>query len=178
MIETDKTTLDRLDRARQFCIDAHAGQFRSDGRPYATHPIEVVEALRAQGVTDVDVLAAGYLHDVLEDTDIPRQRLVDEFGEDVAKLVDEMTNKDYPGRTYEDKHRALAEHAKIMSDRAKMIKLADRLNNSQVTAGRTVVQLRDHARVTVDLLEALRPWPLPQMAEEIQKAIAPYLNPA
>ncbi len=69
---------------------AHAGQLRDSGAPYIEHPLEVAHIL-AELQTDAPTIAAGLLHDVVEDTSVDLQTIRDEFGEEVAKLVDGVT---------------------------------------------------------------------------------------
>ena len=167
---------DLSSRARAFCIRAHAGQTREGGEPYHTHPEAVADLLRGEGVEDAEILAAAYLHDVVEDTSVTIEELEREFGGRVASLVEEMTNPDYPGRTFEEKHRQLREHALHMSDEARLIKLADRLHNLSEIHHRPPDGRRRYAEVTADLLAALRPWPSQRLAKQIEQAIQPYLR--
>jgi (p)ppGpp synthase/HD superfamily hydrolase len=169
---------DLMERAHAFCISAHAGQQRKDGAPYHTHPQAVAELLRSYGVDDAEVLAAAYLHDVLEDTPVSRDELVERFGEPVTRLVEELTSPDYPGRTFEQKHRELAEEARGLSDRAKMIKLADRMHNLYTMRVWPADRQFRYAQATRDLLDALKPWPLPELGRRIEERIAPYLEEA
>lgn len=80
-------------RAATFAIRAHEGQTRKGtGWPYVVHPIGVAHILRDYYPEDEALEAAGYLHDVLEDTDIPESFLRDRFGDDVTDLVVGVTN--------------------------------------------------------------------------------------
>lgn len=73
--------------ALAFANERHAGQTRDlDGAPFVTHPVEVACLLHEGGYSD-DVVAAGVLHDVLEDTDAQPEELASRFGHDVAALV-------------------------------------------------------------------------------------------
>ena len=167
---------DLVERAHAFCVSAHAGQQRKDGAAYHTHPQAVTELLQSYGVHDPEVLAAAYLHDVLEDTPVCREELVERFGEPVTRLVEELTSPDYPGRTFEQKHEELADEARRMSDEAKMIKLADRMHNLYTMRSWPPERQRRYALATQDLLEALRPWPLPDLGRRIEECIAPFLE--
>ena len=169
---------DLTERAHAFCISAHAGQQRKDGAAYHTHPQAVAELLRSYGVDDPEILAAAYLHDVLEDTAVCREELVERFGEPVTRLVEELTSMDYPGRTFEQKHRDLAEEARGMSDRAKMIKLADRMHNLYTMGAWPLERQRRYAQATRNLLDALKPWPLPDLGRRIEERISRYFDDA
>ncbi|HKQ50440.1 MAG TPA: HD domain-containing protein [Phycisphaerae bacterium] len=147
-------------QAWAFCVNAHREQKRDDGRPYHTHPEAVVKLLQGNGICDPNVLAAAYLHDVLEDTDISRETLHREFGQIVTGLVDELTNK-HPSKTpFHQKHAALLSKAPCMSDSAKVIKLADRLHNlTEMGSAWPFEKQNRYLNATVELLEALRPIP-------------------
>lgn len=112
---------DLLEHARTFATIAHEGQMRKDGKnAYIVHPERVVKILQQAGVTDKEVLAAAYLHDVLEDTKAD----ISEFPERVRKLVHELTKPP----TLKDKNAYIAGFAG-KSPEAVLIKLADRYDN-------------------------------------------------
>lgn len=148
---------------------AHDGQTRDDGRPYATHPDEVVRILVDRGHTKPEVLAAAFLHDVLEDTEVTRDELVVEFGDEIVGIVDEVTNIGRPGRPFEEKQAALLEHARRMTARAKLVKLADRLHNLRDLGEWPAWKQERYARATFELLEALQPVPDPGLAEDVRQ---------
>jgi GTP pyrophosphokinase len=79
-----------LRRAHDYATRKHEGQFRKTGEPYITHPIEVVDILAGLEM-DTPSLAAGFLHDVIEDCGVSREELAGEFGEEIAALVDGVT---------------------------------------------------------------------------------------
>lgn len=165
-------------KAKKRSEAAHEGQTRDDGRPYATHPAEVVRILVDRGHMKPEVLAAAYLHDVLEDTDVPRDDLVAEFGEEIVGIVDEVTNVGRPGRPFEEKQAALLEHARRMSPRAKLVKLADRLHNLGDMRDWPAWKQHRYARATFELLEALQPIPDPGLAEDVRSLAGDLLNKA
>lgn len=107
--------------ALDFASKAHAGQFRWDGTtPYIEHPMEVVAQLKRWKMHNKVVLDAGYLHDVIEDTDVTKAEIREAFGMECANLVSELTRPadvDY------------VEHCKGMSKLASLIKQADILCN-------------------------------------------------
>ena len=82
-----------LQRAYEVANRCHEGQKRKSGDPYITHPVAVTAILAEMGATG-PVLAAGLLHDTVEDTDYTMEQLTEEFGEEVAYLVDGVTKLD------------------------------------------------------------------------------------
>ena len=87
MARTDFVERSPLTRdALEFASTQHAGQKRTDGIPFVTHPVEVACLLHEAGYSD-DVVAAGVLHDVIEETDANQGELEERFGSNVADLV-------------------------------------------------------------------------------------------
>ncbi len=84
---------DRVQKAIDFSIKAHEGQFRKSGEPYVTHPI-LVAAITASITGDEDMTIAALLHDVVEDTPITLEEIKEAFGERVALLVEGLTKID------------------------------------------------------------------------------------
>ena len=85
-----KADLDIVRRAYRVANAAHQGQFRLSGDPYILHCIEVTRILAQLGL-DLTTLAAGLLHDVLEDTSVTREQLIEGFGQEVTELVEGVT---------------------------------------------------------------------------------------
>lgn len=168
-----------VQRARALSEEAHAGQTRKgDQLPYATHPANVAQFLVEVGVTDAEVLAAAYLHDTVEDTDVTLDQLREGFSERVAHLVDQLTLDPEEERTFDHKHASLARHAREMEDDAKLIKLADRLSNLNDLHGRPPAKRGRYARATITLLAALLPWPAPgdELARKILARLPAHLE--
>lgn len=125
-----KNDIATLLRAARFAADRHRDQRRkgADGEPYINHPLGVASVLAVEGgVTDIDVLCAALLHDTIEDTDTSGAELEAEFGPAVRSLVEEVTDdKSLP----KERRKALQiEHASALSDKARLVKLADKICN-------------------------------------------------
>jgi (p)ppGpp synthase/HD superfamily hydrolase len=124
------TDLVLVSRAADFAARCHAGQRRkgSAKEPYLNHLAEVAEMLAfATDGGDAALVAAGWLHDTIEDSDTSRDDLVDRFNEDVASLVVECTDDISLPRAQRKRHQV--EHAPHLTPRARMIKLADKISN-------------------------------------------------
>lgn len=127
--------LELVTQALHFAAERHTGQTRKGeaGEPYINHLSEVAALLaQATGGADPNLVAAGLLHDVVEDTPTPRAEVARLFGEDIAALVSEVTDdKSLPKA---ERKRLQVEHAPGKSTRAKMIKLADKTSNLRAIA--------------------------------------------
>jgi GTP pyrophosphokinase len=121
-----------LKKAYVFAARAHKGQTRRSGEPYLSHPLEVASIL-ADMRLDTTTLVAGLLHDVLEDTDITAADLRDNFGPDVADLVEGVTKISRVQESSPEARQAETIRKVIlaMTDdlRVIFIKLADRIHN-------------------------------------------------
>jgi len=133
---------------------AHEGQSRVSGEPYISHPVAVARILCEMRM-DANCIIAAILHDVIEDTPTMKENLIDEFGEEVADLVDgvsKLTQIDF--RT---KAEAQAENfrkmmlAMVKDIRVIIIKLADRLHNMRTLDAMPPDKRRRIARETMDI---------------------------
>lgn len=117
-------------RALDFAAHKHRNQRRKDRArsPYINHPIDVLTALVLEaGITDSPLLAAALLHDTLEDTDTTAQELIEVFGDEIAAIVAEVTDDKRLPKA--ERKRLQIAHGPTLSDRAKLVKLADKLCN-------------------------------------------------
>ena len=123
-----------LRKAYVFSAKAHKGQVRRSGEPYLSHPLEVT-GLLADMVLDRTTLVAGLLHDVLEDTETTTAELREQFGKEVARLVEGVTKISRVQEASPEIRRAetIRKIILAMTDdlRVIFIKLADRLHNLQ-----------------------------------------------
>lgn len=121
--------MEQFVRAAQFAAVRHRGQRRKRGEvPYVNHVLGVARWVsEIGGVRDPITLIAAVLHDTIEDTDTSREELEREFGVEVADVVVEVS--DDPSLSKVERKRAQIEHAPQLSHRARVLKLADKLDN-------------------------------------------------
>jgi GTP pyrophosphokinase len=145
-------------KAWEFCVRHHEGQMRASGEPYIVHPLEVAEVL-AEMKMDATAISAGLLHDSVEDTPATNEEIQAKFGDQVAHIVEGVTNIDKiefanrEDRQAENVRKMLL--AMVSDVRVVLIKLADRLHNM-----RTLEHLRPErqqaiARETLDIYAPL-----------------------
>jgi GTP diphosphokinase / guanosine-3',5'-bis(diphosphate) 3'-diphosphatase len=158
ILELDpRLDLDLVTRAHAVAAEAHKGQVRKSGDPYIVHA-EMVGEILAQLKLDSSTVAAGLLHDVVEESDVGLNRLESEFGPEVAGLVDGVTK--ITGLKFESREREQAENFRkmllsVVKDvRVILIKLADRLHNM-----RTISHLRPEQieRISLETREIYAP---------------------
>ena len=149
---------DIVRRAWEFCLLHHEGQMRASGEPYVMHPLEVALVL-AEMKLDATAIAAGLLHDAVEDTPVTTADITAQFGDQVAHIVEGVTKIDKiqfansEDRQAENVRKMLL--AMVSDVRVVLIKLADRLHNM-----RTLQHLRPErqqaiARETLDIYAPL-----------------------
>jgi len=141
-------------RAYLFGAEAHEGQTRLSGEPYIYHPLAVARIL-AELKMDHKTLMAAILHDVIEDTDTAKEQLVEEFGQEVADLVDGVSK--LTQINFESKAEAQAENfrklflAMAKDVRVILIKLADRVHNMRTLGIMRPDKRRRIAKETLDI---------------------------
>jgi guanosine-3',5'-bis(diphosphate) 3'-pyrophosphohydrolase len=127
--ETTETTNPTVQQALEFATDKHKLQKRKNKArdPYIVHPIEVMEMLRSSGVVDTATLCGALLHDTVEDTGTTAQELTDTFGQEICSIVLECSDDKSLNKV--QRKRLQIEHAQHISDKARLVKLADKLSN-------------------------------------------------
>ena len=125
-----------LDKAIVFAVKAHAGtERRGKGFPYIVHPLEAVEIV-ATMTTDQELLAAAVLHDTVEDTSVTLDDIRREFGDRVAKLVEEESDVFMEGvseaDSWHERKQAAIDRLSRASRDAKMVALGDKLSNARI----------------------------------------------
>lgn len=149
-----------IEQAAHTAVRAHEGQRRTDGSPYATHPLAVALIL-AEWKADAETIAAGLLHDVLEDTACSFGDIKGTFGRAVASLVEgvtKFTQADFAGETSLDrKTETLRKLFEVMRRdiRVVLIKLADRLHNVRTIDALPPERRPRFAKETLDIYSKL-----------------------
>jgi GTP pyrophosphokinase len=176
-----QASVEVLKRAYAESAKAHDGQTRQSGEPYLFHPLAVAEIL-TQLKMDVPSIAAGLLHDTVEDTLLPRETIEREFGSDVLRLVDGVTKigkirfKSYEEKQAENFRKMILSMAEDI--RVIIIKLADRLHNM-----RTLEALKEQKqqRIARETLEIYAPLAnrlgIGWMKNELEDICLRYLRP-
>ncbi|MGZ5526980.1 MAG: RelA/SpoT family protein, partial [Methylomonas sp.] len=150
----DQPQIDQCVRAYEVGAKAHEGQFRKSGEAYICHPVSVAISL-AEMRMDVHGIMAAILHDVIEDTPLSKKELTDQFGAEVAELVDGVTklskidSKSQAETQAENVRKMFLAMAKDL--RVIIVKLADRLHNMQTLGVMPAAKKRRIARETLDI---------------------------
>jgi guanosine-3',5'-bis(diphosphate) 3'-pyrophosphohydrolase len=153
----DEAGCDLVSQAFQFAYKLHEGQKRASGEAYICHPIEVACLLRDLG-GDSAMIAAGFLHDVVEDTDVTADEIEAHFGEEVRRLVEGVTKlskfnfhskTERQAENFRRMFLAMAQDVRVI-----VVKLADRLHNM-----RTLEHLKPEKqrRIAAETLEIFAP---------------------
>ncbi len=147
-----------LQKAYVYAAAAHAGQTRLSGEPYLSHPLAVAGTLAAMRL-DEATIAAGFLHDTVEDTKATIEEIDEAFGEEVADIVDGVTKISL--MTFDSKEEQQAENIRkmilAMSEdiRVLIVKLADRLHNMRTLSSQKSHRQKPIAQETMDIYAPL-----------------------
>ncbi len=149
---------DLLRKAYVFSAKVHLGQVRLSGEPYLNHPLEVTGIL-TQLKLDVASVATGLLHDTMEDTLTTLKEIQENFGEEIAQLVDGLTKISQISLRSSEEHQAENFRKMILAMvkdiRVILIKLADRLHNMRTLKYHTPEKQAEIAQETLDIYAPL-----------------------
>ncbi len=173
--------IEELEKAFEFAKKLHAGQYRVSEEPYIIHPMEVVKILIGLRA-DKHTLMAGFLHDILEDTDTKPEDILELFGEDVLNLVQGVTKlgklqfKSTEERQAENFRRmfiAMASDVRII-----FLKLADRLHNMRTLNYMAPAKQQRIAQETLDIFAPLaNRLGVGKIKAELEDLSLKYLHP-
>ncbi len=170
-----------LDLAYEFAVSAHEGQSRKSGEPFINHPIEVALIL-AELHLDTATLKAALLHDTVEDSDVTMTQVREQFGDEVAELVDGVTKlgriefETLSEQQSNNLRKMLIAMAKDI--RVILIKLADRLHNMRTLAALPPERRVEKARETMEIYAPLaHRLGISQVKWELEDLAFYYLEP-
>jgi len=170
-----------VERAYELSLQHHQGQKRASGEPYLIHPLEVAIIL-ADMKLDTVAIAAGLLHDAVEDTPVTNDELKEKFGEQVAHIVEGVTK--ISKIDFASREEAQAENVRKMmlamvdDIRVVLIKLADRLHNMRTLEHLSPDRQAKIARETLDIYAPLaHRLGMGKIRGELEDLSFPYVDP-
>ena len=179
----NKNDLALIRKAYDFAEEKHAGQYRKSGDPYIVHLIEVAYILATlQG--GPSTIAAGFLHDTIEDCDVTKEEIANLFGDDIAEIVFCLTKiKALSHNRRHDKDFVAEGHRKIFLGMAKdvrviIIKLADRLHNMRTLEFQSPEKKKSISQETLDVYVPIADrLGLSSIKGELEDLCVKYLHP-
>jgi GTP pyrophosphokinase len=170
-----------LKKAYVFSAKVHLGQVRLSGEPYLNHPLEVAGIL-TQLKLDVASVATGLLHDTVEDTLTTLQEIQENFGEEIAQLVDGLTKISLISLRSSEEHQAENFRKMILAMvkdiRVILIKLADRLHNMRTLKYQSPEKQVEIAQETLDIYAPLaHRLGIEWIKSELEDLAFQYLHP-
>ncbi|MBR3323023.1 bifunctional (p)ppGpp synthetase/guanosine-3',5'-bis(diphosphate) 3'-pyrophosphohydrolase [Candidatus Saccharibacteria bacterium] len=176
----------RIQKAIKVATKAHEGQLRKTGEPYITHPLAVMKILQEWNM-DEDSIVAGILHDTVEDTELTLKDIEDEFGKNVAFLVNGVTKLGKARSGMKDLDEYLPETSDNLLKlliatgqdvRVLIIKLADRLHNLRTLSALPPDKQQKIARESLDVFAPLADrLQMGRVRVEIEETSFRYLDP-
>ena len=173
--------LDIVHRAYEISLQHHSGQQRASGEPYLVHPLEVA-ILLAEMRLDTTAIAAGLLHDAIEDTAFTVEELKQQFGEQVAHIVEGVTK--ISKIDFASREEAQAENVRKMmlamvdDIRVVLIKLADRLHNMRTLQHLSPERQQKIAKETLEIYAPLaHRLGMGKVRGELEDLSFPYVDP-
>ncbi|MBR5667646.1 MAG: bifunctional (p)ppGpp synthetase/guanosine-3',5'-bis(diphosphate) 3'-pyrophosphohydrolase [Lachnospiraceae bacterium] len=176
------TDLSSVEKAYELAKSAHGDQRRKSGEPYIIHPLSVAIIL-AELEMDKETIIAGILHDVVEDTSVTDEQIAEEFGSEVASLVDGVTKLTQLNYS-QDKIEVQAENLRKMfiamakDIRVVVIKLADRLHNQRTMQYQSPEKQIEKSRETLDIYSPIaQRLGISKIKTELDDLALKYLEP-
>ena len=176
------TDLSSVEKAYELAKAAHGDQRRKSGEPYIIHPLSVAIIL-AELEMDKETIIAGILHDVVEDTSVTDEQIAEEFGSEVASLVDGVTKLTQLNYS-QDKIEVQAENLRKMfiamakDIRVVVIKLADRLHNQRTMQYQSPEKQIEKSRETLDIYSPIaQRLGISKIKTELDDLALKYLEP-
>lgn len=176
-----RTNADLIRKAYAYGMAMHDGQFRKSGEPYFTHPVAVAAILTEQRLDDASIITA-LLHDTIEDTRSTYSDIVDQFGAEIAELVDGVTKltnlqlsstENVQAENFRKLFMAMSKDLRVI-----LVKLADRLHNMRTIKSMRAEKQSQKARETMEIFAPLAGrMGMQWMREELEDLAFKVLNP-
>ncbi|MFN8671222.1 MAG: bifunctional (p)ppGpp synthetase/guanosine-3',5'-bis(diphosphate) 3'-pyrophosphohydrolase [Candidatus Sericytochromatia bacterium] len=155
---SNPSDIELIKKAFSIAVNFHGSQKRASGDPYYLHPVQVAEILTTLGA-DPEMICAGLMHDVLEDTDYPAEKMKEVFGEKIYLLVDGVTKlgkisfsskEERQAESFRRMFMAMAKDIRVI-----VIKLCDRLHNMRTLNHLAPEKQKRIAKETIEIFSPL-----------------------